>query len=310
MASPYAKKLARESNVSLLGVTGTGPRGRIIASDVMTLVANNISHPTRSTSATVGMTTDTLSSLGIASTDVVDVPIDDACRMYAQSLTLQKQTVPHYHLTTSLDVDAMEAMRQTLNRDLQDTTAASSSQSPPSSLALYDFLLLAATRAVTHVPEVNAAWMESFIRQFKTVNVNVIMSNADGRVVAPVLRHDTAGSGLVALSTSFATLQQRVKSNTLTSDDLQGGTFTITNMGMFGVTSLAPIVAASQSCALALGAVSQVVVPDASQQPPMRVVSRLTATLACDHRVVDGAVGAKYLSVFKSLVENPLRLLL
>lgn len=209
-----------------------------------------------------------------------------------------------------------------------------------------DFLIRAAALAMAQVPEANSSWKGDLIRQYHNTDINVIMNAGEGMVimhdrfikvymliivdtVAPVLRGVNT-LGLDAISRETRKLMTDLESKSISAEYLKGGTFTMSNMGMYGVSSLSAIVSPNQSCSLGVGTIEQVVVPntgniswltihesqvlngfvDLTSEIPYMRATRLTATLACDHRVIDGAIGAKWLASFKNLVEHPLHMLL
>ncbi|GLE09757.1 hypothetical protein PINS_up021597 [Pythium insidiosum] len=161
------------------------------------------------------------------------------------------------------------------------------------------------------VPEVNSAWKGSFIRQYHDTNVSVVVSTAAGGSVSPVIARANQ-KGLVEISADIRALVAKANDSTLAASDLAAGTFTMSNVGMFDVRSFAGIVAPDQACFLGLGTIEKKVVPndDPNATQIYKYAQVMTATLACDHRVVDGAVGAQWLAVFKELVEDPLKMIL
>jgi pyruvate dehydrogenase E2 component (dihydrolipoamide acetyltransferase) len=212
------------------------------------------------------------------------------------------------------------AVREQLNARLAGNSKSGGGGSVQ--LSLNDMLLKAAASACGSVPEVNSSWMGSFIRQYRSVDINVMCAGpeaADGRgsspsgSVAPVLR-DVGSKGLAALAAELAALSARARSGGLSPSELAPGTLSVSNLGAFGVASFAPIIAAPQAASLAIGAVSNRLVPAAAGGEPggpaFETASMLSVTLACDHRVVDGAVGAAWLAQFRKLVEDPVTLLL
>jgi pyruvate dehydrogenase E2 component (dihydrolipoamide acetyltransferase) len=238
-----------------------------------------------------------------------DYPVSEAGRGVAARLTVAKQTVPHYYLTVDLELDKLLSLRETLNKELGEKEMG---------LSVNDFLLKAAALASKKVPEANASWHGDFVRQYHTVDVNLVLGVGDG-LLAPVIRN-VDSKGLRALSAEVAGLLGGAERGELSEEALQTGTFTLINVGMYGVKAVAPIVSLPQACVLGVGAIENRVVPAAA--PPKgeaagegegevyRVVPGVTVTLSCDHRVIDGAVGAQWLSAFKSLVEEPMTLLL
>jgi len=295
-ASPYAKKLAREKGYSLNEIRGTGPNGRIIAADVLEYVPSVQQQPQEvSQPAPSSIAAQVPSQLQ----SYTDYPISDNAKTIAARLAQTKKAVPHYYLTVDLNLDAILKVRDQLNASLPEE----------SHLTLNDLLVKAAANSMKEVPAVNSSWMESFVRQYNDVHINLVMGIGEG-LVAPLVRNvDT--KGLKALSTEVKSLFSGALNNTLTEEAYQSGTFTVVNLGSFGVKSVTPIVHSPQACILGLGAAEDRVIPneDENAKEIYRIATMLTATLSCDHRVVDGAVGAQWLAVFKNYVENPLKLL-
>eukprot|EP00611_Tribonema_gayanum_P002698 TRINITY_DN12032_c0_g1_i5.p2 TRINITY_DN12032_c0_g1~~TRINITY_DN12032_c0_g1_i5.p2 ORF type:complete len:299 (-),score=114.09 TRINITY_DN12032_c0_g1_i5:110-1006(-) len=229
-----------------------------------------------------------------------DFEISEGAKEAAAKMTISKQTVPHYYLTVDLNLEELLAIRAKLNKDLPEDAQ----------LSLNDMLLKAAALACAAVPDVNASWMESFVRQYHSVDINVFV-NTDGGLVTPIVR-DVGRRGLKAVSDEVRTLAHAAKESSLDASQVATGTLSVVNLGAFGVKSAAPIVTPPQACILALGTAEERVVPndDPASEQIYKVATCLSATLSCDHRVVDGAVGAQWLAAFKKLVENPLTMLL
>lgn len=284
-ASPLARKIARESNLVLTtNMAGSGPNGRLIKSDIeQFLVAGIPQAPT--------MDANTSSSSNFS-----DHSISDYARRLAEQLTRQKFDVPHYHLSANVTLDKLLQVRDEIN-----------TMYPEENVSVNDFLIKAAALAMHQVPMANAAWMDSFIRQYHSTDINWMIS-VDGHMVAPLLRA-TETKNVREISRSCRQVLDKVTQGEVTQDDMMNGTFSISNVGMYGVQSLSAVVSPNQSCALGLGAIEKVVVPSSSADK-FQVATKMQATLACDHRVIDGAVGAQWLGAFKQAVENPMNLLL
>lgn len=259
IASPLARMLAQEKGVDIAQIPGTGPGGRIIAADVQefqpsaSMVSGDVASAPAATTAT------TFSSMDWA----------------AHS----KQNVPHYYLTVDINVDALQALRE----------------STLSEISIHSCLIKAACLSMKTVPAVNAAYLGDITRYYEHVDVQVV---GDSNIIVP------HGSSL-GLSAIEAIVTDESKA-----DDAAVGTFSFCNLGMYGISSCAPIIREPQACALAVGALETQIVPSGDVDIPYKTVTQLTATLSCDHRVVDGAVGAQWLATFKNYVENPTTLLL
>eukprot|EP00607_Mallomonas_marina_P010203 CAMPEP_0182422326 /NCGR_PEP_ID=MMETSP1167-20130531/7977_1 /TAXON_ID=2988 /ORGANISM="Mallomonas Sp, Strain CCMP3275" /LENGTH=440 /DNA_ID=CAMNT_0024600293 /DNA_START=259 /DNA_END=1581 /DNA_ORIENTATION=- len=315
-ASPFARKLASEASIPISALfPGSGPNNRIIAADVE---AANISMPahasastplpsgTPATAAATPPPSPSPGSLIGGGGAYVDFTVSPMAQIIASQLAVAKQTVPHYYLSVELDLSKVMALRSELNEKL--VRAKSSVE-----ISVQDMIVKAAALAVKQVPDVNASWFdEGFIRRYDNVDINMIMSNSNGSsgVMAPVLKN-TVSKGFSEIASQMAEFQaELVESESEREKEI--GTFSVHNLGIYGVKSFAPIVLTPQACALALGAISDTVVPNVNSkegEDNWKVAPVMIATLSCDHRVVDGAVGAQYLAAFKSLVENPITML-
>ncbi|CCI47746.1 unnamed protein product [Albugo candida] len=300
-ASPLAKKLAREWNVSLGGITGSGPRSRIVKADVEEAI-NNVSSSSKSD--TVQEPSRAPSRVGGEEAQSSDYPLNPLAVEFADSLTRQKTTVPHFHLAIDLTLDKLLDARDRLN----------AGRPQDRQLSVYDFIVRAASLAMKTVPEVNSAWKDSFIRQFHSVNINLILSSTTkhgGGTIAPMVAN-VQQKGLDEINQDVSQLLESASGTSLSSQQLGRGTFTICNVGMYEVRSMAGIICPEQACLLGLGTIEKKVVPneDPDAKEIYQFATKMTATLACDHRVVDGAVGAQWLAVFKELVEDPLKMIL
>lgn len=286
IASPYARKLAREAGVSLDGVRASGPDGRIIAADVQAAIESGGAAPQPGAAA--------------ATDDYMaykDVPLNQIKRVTAKRLLESKTTVPHYYLAMECQVDALMALRRQLN----DALAKSGGK-----VSVNDFMVKAAAAALKAVPEANASWHGDFIRVYENVDISVAVQTPHGLMV-PVVR-DADLKGLQSISTEVRELAGKAKENKLQPHEFTGGTFAISNLGMYGVKSFSAIINPPQACIMAVGGTDTKVVRDADGN--YKEVNVITVTLSCDHRVIDGAVGATWLQAFKGYVEQPQTLLL
>jgi len=197
-------------------------------------------------------------------------------------------------------MDALIAARSKLNSQLSEDKA----------LTVNDFLVKASSLALKKIPEVNSTWMDNVIRQYHFTDIGVAVS-ADGGTLTPVLRN-TQNLGLFEVASGIKKLSENATDGTISVQDLQGGTFTITDLGMFGVKSLAPIVVQPQAAHLGVGKIEKRIIPndDPEATELYKEVHMMTVTMSCDHRVIDGAVGSQWLATFKSLVEDPVTMLL
>lgn len=295
-ASPLAKKIARESGAVLSVINGSGPNGRIVKADVEAALAAGPSSPSDNVEASSAASTTPTTT-----THYTDYPISQEAQTIAQQLTQQKIEVPHYHLSTNLTLDKLLDARARLN----------AGRGADEQLSVNDFIVRAASLAMRKVPDANSSWKGSFIRQYQDVNVNLLVSSPAGGVVAPVLTQVNR-KGLDAICQETQQAIAKANSGTFEPADLAPGTFTIANVGQFDVQILAGIVRPDQACLLGLGTIEKKVVPndDPNAEQIYKYAHVMTATLACDHRVIDGAVGAQWLANFKKLVEDPLKMIL
>lgn len=301
VASPLAHMLAKELGYDISVVPGTGPNGRIIAADVKEYVpaaAADVTSPTVPVAAT---------SLAapIPGMGYIDYPLTATAQEIAARLAASKTNVPHYYLTVDLELDSLLALRKSLN------VAVKGGDDEAAGITLNDLLVKAAACAMKAVPTANASWMESVVRVYDNVDVNVAVGNGDA-LYTPLLKN-VGAKGVKSISDDIAAYVDAAASDDGVAVESCGmGTFTIINLGMYGIKSCAPIITEPQACALALGAAENRIIPDTNpdSEEIYKEAVMLTATMSLDHRVVDGAVGAQWLSAFKGYVETPESLLL
>ncbi|TYZ65268.1 hypothetical protein PybrP1_002515 [[Pythium] brassicae (nom. inval.)] len=298
-ASPLAKKVARESGAVLAVINGSGPRGRIVKADVEDALARGTAVPAATQPAPAPAAAQSAAPAAaaapVATHDFVDYPVSVEAQQLAQQLTQQKLEVPHYHLSAELTLDKLLAARARLN----------AGRGADEQLSVTDFVVRAASLAMRKVPEANAAWKGSFIRQYRDTSVNLLVSTARGGAVAPVVAHVNR-KGLADINRDVRALVAKANDATLSPEELATGTFTISNVGMYDIKAIAGIVRPEQACLLGLGTIETKVVPNDDPEATQiyKYAQVMTATLACDHRVIDGAVGAQWLAVFKELRAN------
>ncbi|GFR28135.1 dihydrolipoyllysine-residue acetyltransferase component of pyruvate dehydrogenase complex, mitochondrial [Trichonephila clavata] len=277
-ASPLAKSLAREKGLDLTGIKGSGPSGRIRAQDLEGAVA--------STPAGMPMTS--------PSAQYIDIPMTNIRQVIARRLLQSKQTIPHYYLSLDVNMDRILRLRAELNNMLSKDGVK---------LSVNDFIVKAAALACKKVPEVNSSWQDTFIRQYNSVDVSVAVSTDAGLITPIVFRADS--KGLSTISSDTKTLAAKAREGKLRPEEFQGGTFTISNLGMFGIKNFSAVINPPQSCILAVGNSESTLIPDETSETGFRTAKVMSVTLSCDHRVVDGAVGAQWLAHFKKLLEQP-----
>lgn len=299
-ASPLARRLAKQHGLSLAALRGSGPRGRIVQIDILSALqarpqatAPASSAPAASPS-TLPLETHDAKAAASAEAEYDDIPHTSARRVIARRLTEAKQQVPHFYLTVDCEIDALLALRARIN-----------AEQPDAKISVNDFIVRAVAVALRRVPAANASWTETAVRQWRAVDVSVAVATPAG-LITPVVRNADRKT-IGALSAEIKELAGRAKESRLKPAEYQGGGFTVSNLGMFGVREFAAIVNPPQACILAVGAGGQrPVVRDGA----LAVATMMTCTLSVDHRVVDGAVGAQFLSVFRELIERPFSLLL
>ena len=289
IASPLAKKLASEQGIDLNAISqiGSGPRGRIVAGDLQ-----NMPKHASSTTATYP---DQASSIADGAS-FTDIPLSNMRTTIAKRLTLSKQTIPRYYLSSDVDMRAAVQLRKQLN------------ESGDIKLSVNDLVIKAASLACRKVPECNSSWQDTFIRQYTHVDMCVAVATDNGLITPIVKQADLRGLG--SINQEVLNLAEKARANKLQPHEFQGGTFTISNLGMFGVRSFSAIINPPQACILAVGAAERRLVVDTEAESGYSVAPVMCATLCCDHRVVDGAVGARWLQQFKMLLEQPMRMLM
>lgn len=284
LASPVAKYLAKDHNIDLSRIHGSGPNSRILKHDVLDAIQNPPpSAPTMSPS--------------FSGQPFVDLPLTSMRKIIAQRLSESKQTIPHYYLTSDIDMTRTINLRKQLNSDADGAFK----------ISLNDIIIKACAMAMKHVPEVNSAWHGTFIRQHNKVDISVAVAT-DAGLITPIIA-DANMKGLQEISSEVKKLAALAKQNKLRPEQFQGGTFTISNLGMFGsVSSFTAIINTPQSCILAVGGTQKRLVPESNGA--IREAEFMQVTMSCDHRVVDGATGAKWLVWLKKYLEDPALMLM
>lgn len=297
-ASPIAKKLALEKGYSLSQITGTGPNNRITKEDVEKFTPSAKPTQTQASKPSASPASASAPAPVSSSSAYTDIPLSNIRKVIATRLTESKQQIPHYYLTVEANVDKILKLRQHLNSISKDGYK----------LSLNDFVAKASALAMKDVPDVNSAWHGDFIRQYHSVDISIATATPTG-LITPIVK-SVETKGLSSISNEVKSLAARARANELKPHEYQGGTFTISNLGMFGVNNFTAIINPPQSCILAVGTTQSRLVADASSEKGFKESSVMTVTLSCDHRVVDGAVGAQWLKAWKSYIENPLTMLL
>ncbi|KAL7566212.1 hypothetical protein ACA910_011282 [Epithemia clementina (nom. ined.)] len=302
-ATPLARMLAKELGFSIEQIPGTGPGGRVLAADVKEFTPSAAAAAAES--ATPAPATKSIQTAApVPGEGYTDYPLSVHAQEVAARLQQAKRNIPHYYLTVDINMDNLLATRASLNKTLPEETQ----------LGVYEFLLKAASAAMKSIPNANAAWMDSHVRVYDHINVNVVVGSGDS-LYTPVIAN-LGAKGLKEISSelhSFMAALEPAGQGQEPPSVLGGlGTFTVMNLGMYGIKSCAPIIREPQSCALAIGALEYRIIPndDDGAESIYKEAVMMTATMSFDHRVVDGAVGAQWLAAFKTHVENPNSLLL
>jgi pyruvate dehydrogenase E2 component (dihydrolipoamide acetyltransferase) len=271
-ASPLAKRLAEERNINLKYVPGSGEGGRIVKRDIENYQGGGFSS-------------------GIES--YTDEPVSQMRKVIARRLGESKFTAPHFYLTISIDMDAAMEARKSINKMIA-----------PAKVSFNDIVIKAAAKSLKKNPAANAGWHDDFIRYNDHVHIGVAVAVDEGLLV-PVLEF-ADGKPLTQIGEEVKDFAGRAKAKKLQPDEMEGSTFTISNLGMFGIEEFTAIINPPNSCILAVGGISQVPVVKNGEIVPGNIMK---VTLSCDHRVVDGAVGSGFLKDFKNYMENPVLLL-
>jgi pyruvate dehydrogenase E2 component (dihydrolipoamide acetyltransferase) len=294
-ASPYVRKQARERGLDLRGVTGSGPNGRIVARDL-----DRLPGPALDTRP-VGLAPAPTAAAAPADLEAPEVrPLSMMRKAIARRLTESKQTVPHFYLTIDVDADPLHHLREQINADL---AAAQGAEAPK--VSFNDLLVKACAIALRRVPECNATFTADAILVHRRVDISVAVAVAEG-LVTPVVR-DADDKGVLAISAEVRELAARAKAKKLKPEEMANGTFSISNLGMYGIDAFAAVINPPEGAILAVGQVRREPVVKGESVVPGR---RLAMTLSCDHRVVDGAVGATFLKALRQIVEHPTQILL
>ncbi|KAI8926673.1 2-oxoacid dehydrogenases acyltransferase-domain-containing protein [Entophlyctis helioformis] len=302
-ASPIAKALAAERGISLNAIKGTGPGGRIVKEDVdnykpAAAAAAAAAAPAARAAAPAKPSPVAAPAVPAPGASFTDIPLTNVRKVISSRLSESKSTIPHFYLTVDINADKLLKLREVLNKEGNGKFK----------LSVNDFVIKASSLALKDVPEVNSAWQDTFIRQFHTADIAVAVATENG-LITPIV-HSAEGKGLSTISNSVKELAEKARAGKLAPHEYQGGTFTISNLGMFGIQHFTAIINPPHAAILAVGGLEDKLVIDESAPRGFRAQKTMHVTLSNDHRVVDGAVGAKWLQRFKAYLENPLTMLL
>lgn len=282
--SPLARRLAKQRGIDLNTLIGSGPNGRIVKRDIEAGSAVVVSSPVMAQPSTVSPST-----LG----DYTEVPHSGMRRTIARRLTESKSTIPHFYLSVDCRMDRLMSLRSEINTAM------------PRKISVNDFIVRAVAVALREVPQANVGWTENAMRQYTQADIAIAVSTDFG-LITPIVRAADRKS-LSMISQEIADLAERARASQLRPDEYQGGSFSMSNLGMFGVSEFSAIINPPQAAILAVGMTQQVpVVEDGA----VKIASVMRCTLSVDHRAIDGALAAQWLAAFKRLLENPLSMLI
>ncbi|GAA3312868.1 dihydrolipoamide acetyltransferase family protein [Arthrobacter ramosus] len=295
--SPLARKLAKELGLDLSSLTGSGPNSRILRRDVEAARRKHAASPERVSKAEELLpAAPTAASLTAGVQNFQDEPLSGMRKAIARRLTESKSTVPHFYVSIDVEMDALLALRKEINQGALPSNRKAT---------VNDLVLKALGGALVDVPAANASWQGDAIRHYSTVDVSVAIATTDG-LLTPVVR-GLENLSLSSLGRTMGDYKERAAANRIRQQELDGGSFSLTNLGMYGTREFSAILNPPQAGILAVGA--------AEQRPVVRdgqlaVATVMSCTLSADHRVIDGAVAAQLLAAFKARIENPLSILL
>jgi pyruvate dehydrogenase E2 component (dihydrolipoamide acetyltransferase) len=274
-ASPLAKRIASIEGISLSDIVGSGPRSRIVKSDVLAFEKNSKSSPRRNNE------------------EYILVPNNNMRKVIAKRLMESKLTVPHFYLSIECVMDDVLKLREQININFADDKSKK--------LSVNDFIILATAKALKDVPQANASWTDSAIMMYNNIDISIAVA-IDGGLITPIIKNADQ-KNIHKISSEMKDLAKRAKENALSPNEFQGGGFSISNLGMYGIKNFSAIINPPQGCIMAVGASSKrpVVIND-----KLEIRTIMDVTISCDHRVVDGAVGALFLNAFKKYIEAPI----
>lgn len=287
-ASPLAKRVAADTGIDLRIVQGTGPHGRIVRADV--------EEARKSGGSIHGM-------VRRNPQEYSSLPNNNMRKVIAKRLTESKQFVPHFYLTVSIELDKLLEVRKELNTEAE--VLAGKDHKPAYKLSVNDLIIKATAMALKRIPGANAMWTDEAILRFNNIDISVAVAT-DGGLITPIIRNADQKTAM-QISSEMKDLATRARANKLKPEEFQGGGFSISNLGMYGVKHFAAIINPPQGCILAVGAGEERVVVKKGQ---MVIANVMDATLSVDHRVVDGALGAEFLQALKRYIESPSLLLI
>ena len=271
LSSPLARRLAQDKNIALTSIQGSGPRGRIVKKDI-----DAFSQKTSTFSSSDAL--------------YEDREISNLRGVIAKRLTESKQTIPHFYASLDVEMDLLLDLRQSMNEKIKDHK-----------VSVNDFIIKACGLTLMDVPHANASWMNTCIRHYQTADVSVAVS-IEGGLITPIIRHAQKKT-ILEISHEMILLREKAQKGKLAPHEFQGGGFSLSNMGMYGISSFSAIINPPQSCILAVGAARECPVV---RQGALGIGHIMTVTLSVDHRVIDGSVAAHFLQTLKKYLERPI----
>ncbi|MDA1321242.1 MAG: pyruvate dehydrogenase complex dihydrolipoamide acetyltransferase [Proteobacteria bacterium] len=299
-ASPLARRLAAQAGLDLKSITGTGPHGRIVKRDVEAAGKGGAKPAVSTASAAPATAAEPRKVLSLAQMGIPDgsydlIPLDGMKKAVARRMVESVQNVPHFPLFIDCEIDQLMAVRAKVNKMLEPQGIK---------VSVNDFVIKAAALALKMVPEANASYTPEGIAMHHNADVSMAVA-IEGGLITPIIRKAET-KGLAQIATESKDLAKRARERKLKPEEFQGGTFSVSNLGMFGIKSFSSIINEPQGCIMSVGAGEQRPVVKDGQ---LAVATVMTVTLTCDHRVVDGATGARFLQAFKPLIEDPVAML-
>ncbi len=294
-ATPLARRIAREAGVDLAALRGSGPHGRIVKADVERAIEELRRAAARAPAAAPGITPPPAAFAPSPGMRYVEIPLSNMRKVIARRLTEAKQQIPHFYLTVDCRLDRLLEVRRELNARLGEGLR----------ISVNDFLIKAVALAIRDVPDVNVSFGGDRLYRYEDIDIAVAVATPGG-LITPILRRADE-KGLATIAREMKDLAARAREGKLRPEEYQGGGFTISNLGMYGIRQFEAVINPPQACILAVGMGEKrpVVVEDR-----VEIATMMTVTLSVDHRAVDGALGAEFLKAFRGYVEQPLTLLL
>lgn len=286
-ASPLAKSIAKGKGINLSEISGSGDNGRIVKKDI-----ENFLPGSNGSDAAKKPAKDIVLPVIVAEESFTEVPVSQMRKAISRRLSESKQTIPHFYLTMSVNMDTVIAARKEINEETDIK------------ISVNDFIVMAAALSLRKNPKVNASWLGDKIRYNNHIHIGVAVAIDDGLIVPVVKFADN--KSLSHISAEVKQLAAKAKNKKLQPNEFEGNTFTISNLGMFGIDDFTAIINPPDACILAVGTVKETVI---ALNGEMKISNMMKVTLSCDHRVVDGTIGSTFLQTLKDLLENPVKML-